>query len=164
MSIFDFVTKAGSKLGGKIFDIVSDDVDMTEVREISPEERANAVAKSIHENIDESGVLVQNLKVSVENDRATLNGRVATQACAEKITLVAGNQYGIGSVDCQLEVTKPEPEAKFYTVKSGDTLGKIAKNFYGDASKYPVIFEANQPMLADPDKIYVGQNLRIPAA
>lgn len=164
MSIFDFVTKAGSKLGGKIFDIVNNDVDMTEVKKIDPQELANARAKSIQENIEESGVLVQNLNVSVEGDRATLKGRVGTQGCAEKLTLVAGNQFGIGSVDCQLEVTKPEPEAKFYTVKSGDTLGKIAKNFYGDASKYPLIFEANQPMLADPDKIYVGQNLRIPAA
>ncbi|MGB5324334.1 MAG: peptidoglycan-binding protein LysM [Pseudomonadales bacterium] len=164
MSIFDFVTKAGSKLGGKIFDIVNDEKDMTEVKQIDPVELANARAKSIQENIEESGVVVQNLQVSVAGDRATLNGRVSTQGCAEKLTLIAGNQFGVGSVDCQLEVASPEPEAQFYTVRSGDTLGKIAKNFYGDASKYPLIFEANQPMLADPDKIYVGQNLRIPAA
>ena len=54
-------------------------------------------------------------------------------------------------------------EATFYTVKSGDTLGKIAQQQYGSASKYTVIFEANQPMLKDPDKIYPGQSLRIPA-
>jgi nucleoid-associated protein YgaU len=54
-------------------------------------------------------------------------------------------------------------EATFYTVKSGDTLGKIAQEQYGSASKYTVIFEANQPMLKDPDKIYPGQSLRIPA-
>jgi nucleoid-associated protein YgaU len=47
-------------------------------------------------------------------------------------------------------------------VVSGDTLSKIAKEYYGDAMKYPVIFEANQPMLTDPNKIYVGQVLRIP--
>ena len=45
---------------------------------------------------------------------------------------------------------------------SGDNLSKIAKKFYGDANKYPVIFEANKPMLKDPNKIYPGQNLRIP--
>ena len=45
---------------------------------------------------------------------------------------------------------------------SGDTLGKIAKNYYGNAMKYPVIFEANKPMLTHPDKIYPGQVLRIP--
>ena len=42
-------------------------------------------------------------------------------------------------------------------------MSKIAKQFYGNAMKYPVIFEANKPMLSDPDKIYPGQVLRIPA-
>ena len=48
------------------------------------------------------------------------------------------------------------------TVVKGDTLGKIAKEFYGNAAKYPLIFEANKPMLSHPDKIYPGQMLRIP--
>lgn len=56
-----------------------------------------------------------------------------------------------------------EPASKFYQVKPGDTLSKIAKEFYGDANKYGAIFEANKPMLSDPDKIYPGQTLRIPA-
>ena len=47
-------------------------------------------------------------------------------------------------------------------VKSGDTLSKIAKEHYGDANAYMRIFEANTPMLKHPDKIYPGQNLRIP--
>lgn len=51
----------------------------------------------------------------------------------------------------------------FYTVEKGDTLSKIAKQHYGDANKYQQIFEANKPMLSDPDKIYPGQVLRIPA-
>jgi len=55
------------------------------------------------------------------------------------------------------------PEATFHTVESGDTLGAIAKKAYGNAMKYPVIFEANKPMLSHPDKIYPGQVLRIPA-
>jgi nucleoid-associated protein YgaU len=49
-----------------------------------------------------------------------------------------------------------------YTVQSGDTLSKIAKQFYGDASKYNRIFEANRDKLSDPDKIQVGQSLTIP--
>ena len=53
-------------------------------------------------------------------------------------------------------------QSKTYTVQQGDTLSKIAKEFYGNASKYPQIFEANKPMLKDPDKIYPGQVLRIP--
>lgn len=66
-------------------------------------------------------------------------------------------------VDDRMAVGAPEPEATFYTVVSGDSLSKIAKAQYGDPMKYPVIFEANQPMLKDPDKIYPGQVLRIPA-
>ena len=46
---------------------------------------------------------------------------------------------------------------------SGDTLSAISKKYYGDANKYNVIFEANKPMLSDPNKIYPGQKLRIPA-
>lgn len=53
--------------------------------------------------------------------------------------------------------------SKAYTVQKGDTLSKIAKDFYGNANKYHQIFEANKPMLKDPDKIYPGQVLRIPA-
>jgi nucleoid-associated protein YgaU len=53
-------------------------------------------------------------------------------------------------------------EATFDTVQRGDTLSKIAREHYHDASKYPLIFEANRPMLKDPDKIYPGQLLRLP--
>ncbi len=95
-----------------------------------------------------------------------LTGEAPSQEALEKMVLCAGNQFGIGQVDCQLEVDAPEiagaPEATFYTVQSGDTLGKIAAEHYGAAGKYMVIFEANQPMLSDPNKIYPGQSLRIP--
>ncbi len=53
--------------------------------------------------------------------------------------------------------------SKTYTVESGDTLSGIAKKMYGDSGKYHQIFEANKPMLKDPDHIYPGQVLRIPA-
>lgn len=180
MGLFDFVTKAGSKLGGKIFDVIHDEVDITTPKEIPPEQLNKLRAKSITENIAESGVAVENLSVVVDGEKVTLGGKVQTQEISEKLTLIAGNQFGIGSVDCQLEVTSPGPQptpqqgqtvqpgqtvqsaTTFYTVKPGDTLSKIAKEFYGSASKYPVIFEANKPMLTDPNKIYVGQNLRIP--
>jgi len=67
-------------------------------------------------------------------------------------------------VDDRLAVDAPEPEpaAVMYTVVSGDTLSGIAKAQYGNAMKYVTIFEANKPMLEDPDKIYPGQVLRIP--
>ncbi len=162
MGLFDFVTKAGSKLGGKIFDVTHNEIDVTKPKEITPEKLNELRKKSIIENIKESGVNVEDLSVVVDGEQVTIGGKVKTQESCEKLTLVAGNQYGIGSVNCQLEVITPEPESTFYTVKPGDTLSKIAKQFYGSASKYPVIFEANKPMLTDPNKIYVGQNLRIP--
>ncbi|MCP3057312.1 LysM peptidoglycan-binding domain-containing protein [Myxococcus sp. K38C18041901] len=60
-----------------------------------------------------------------------------------------------------LTVTNAEPYG-LYTVKSGDTLGKLAKDIYGDAKLYPKIFEINKDQLTDPDKIKVGQKLKLP--
>ena len=61
-----------------------------------------------------------------------------------------------------VKASTPAKQPKLYTVKKGDNLSKIAQEVYGKASKYPVIFEANKPMLTHPDKIYPGQSLRIP--
>jgi uncharacterized protein YidB (DUF937 family) len=56
----------------------------------------------------------------------------------------------------------PEAQARTYTVVSGDTLSKIAKHYYGDANDWPKIFDANRDKLSNPDRINVGQVLRIP--
>jgi nucleoid-associated protein YgaU len=108
------------------------------------------------------GFEVEDLSIKVDDGVATISGKVNSQSDKEKIVLAVGNTAGIGRVDDRLEIENPEPEATFYTVKSGDSLSKIAKQHYGNAMKYPVIFEANKPMLTDPDKIYPGQVLRIP--
>jgi nucleoid-associated protein YgaU len=110
------------------------------------------------------GFQVNDLSVRVDGDTATVKGTVGNQADCEKIVLAVGNTEGIASVDDQLEVDNPEPEATYHTVERGDTLSAIAKKYYGNAMKYPVIFEANKPMLEDPDKIYPGQVLRVPPA
>lgn len=165
MGLFDFVTSAGSKLGEKIYNARHKDelAEITKPVEITPERLNELREKSIRENIGESNVVVQDLGVQVNGEKVVLTGKVSSQACSENLTLIAGNQHGISQVDCQLEVANPEPESTFYTVQSGDTLGKIAKAQYGDASQYMKIFEANKETLEDPDKIYVGQSLRIPA-
>ena len=93
---------------------------------------------------------------------ATVAGVAPDQATKEKVLLCCGNIAGVAAVNDMLVVDTPAPEAQFHTVVSGDSLSKIAKVFYGDAMKYPVIFEANKPMLSNPDKIYPGQLLRIP--
>ena len=68
----------------------------------------------------------------------------------------------VAKVDDQMTVMESAPASQFYTVKAGDTLSKIAQQFYGDDAQYQKIFKANQPMLKDPDEIFPGQTLRIP--
>jgi nucleoid-associated protein YgaU len=120
-------------------------------------------AAALSQLLQQMGFKGENLNVRVAGDRATLTGKVQSQEEREKLVLLVGNTQGIGTVDDQLQVARPEPEGTFYDVKPGDTLSKIAKQFYGDANQYHQIFEANRPMLKDPDEIYPGQKLRIPA-
>ncbi len=100
--------------------------------------------------------------VGFDGETVTLFGTATSQDDKEKAVLVAGNTEGVGTVDDNLEVEVPEPPAVYHTVVSGDTLSKIADVQYGVMRMYDVIFEANQPMLDHPDKIYPGQVLRIP--
>jgi nucleoid-associated protein YgaU len=175
MGLIDFAKSVGRKLG-----IGDDDDDKKpqpggkpvgkpqaapagptpqQVQDAKDRRRAAALVKLVND----MGLKVEDLGVRADGDKVTLTGTVASQADREKIVLLIGNTEGTGSVDDQLKVEKPEPEGQYYEVKSGDSLSKIAKQFYGDANKYPVIFEANKPMLKDPDEIYPGQKLRIPA-
>ena len=79
--------------------------------------------------------------------------------------LLRGYTVGVQTVENDIKPAKAEPESKFYTVKSGDTLWAIAEREYGTGhgAKYDVIFQANRPMLTHPNKIYPGQVLRVPA-
>jgi nucleoid-associated protein YgaU len=131
-----------------------------QVKDVMDRRRAGALVKLI----GDMGFQVDDLGVRVDGDTVTVSGQADTQANKEKIVLLVGNVEGIGHVDDQLTVANPEPAAVFYEVKPGDNLSKIAKHYYGDANKYPKIFEANKPMLKDPDEIYPGQRLRIPDA
>jgi nucleoid-associated protein YgaU len=65
------------------------------------------------------------------------------------------------TADITIDASLKVPET-FYTVVPGDSLSKIAKHYYGDANSYMKIFEANKDQLKDPNKINVGQKLRIP--
>ena len=82
----------------------------------------------------------------------------------EKIVLCCGNVAGVAKVNDMMSVDQSAPEATYYTVVAGDNLSKISKANYGDPNKYMKIFEANKPMLSNPDRIYPGQVLRIPPA
>ena len=97
-------------------------------------------------------------------DTVKIESKGADRETLEKLILAVGNIEGIAKVEADL----PEAEVEagkapvFHTVKKGETLSAIAKAYLGSASKYNAIFEANRPMLTDPDKIYPGQTLRIP--
>jgi nucleoid-associated protein YgaU len=157
MGLFTFIKNAGAKIfGGKT------DAEKA-AEELAAELKAEELAASrLEETINDLQLQVENLNVHIDDDKATVTGMAYDQATKEKVVLVVGNSEGIAMVDDQMTVEHVEPEAQFHTVVSGDTLGKIAKKYYGNAMKYPVIFEANKPMLKNPDLIYPGQVLRIP--
>lgn len=102
------------------------------------------------------------IDIRFDDGVAYIEGLVPDQETREKIILAVGNAEGVGRVNEEIEVDAQEPEAVMHTVVSGDTLWGIAQKVYGDGNRYPEIFEANQPMLTDPDLIFPGQVLRCP--
>ena len=118
----------------------------------------------LKKEVDDLGLKRDGVDIHVDDDgKVLVKGRGLTQEQKEKLILAVGNVDGVGEVEDNIEAADDAPAARFYTVKSGDSLSKIAKAMYGDPMRYPEIFEANTPMLKDPDKIYPGQVLRIPA-
>lgn len=150
MGLFSFIKEKGAKIFGK------------KEQEAPVEEKKTLQAQALLDYVKQLGLTYNKLKLSVTDDDVKVEGEVAAQEDAEKIILAIGNVEGVDQVDNLMTVATPAPQAKFYTVVSGDTLSKISKDFYADANKYNTIFEANKPMLSHPDKIYPGQVLRIP--
>lgn len=164
MGLFSFIKDAGEKLFGGKEAHAAPAPAATTAAPTADELNAKA-AKAIEAYITAQNLGTQNLQVQYDGSqgKVTVKGEAPTQAAKEKITLCCGNVASVTSVENLMTVTHPEPEAQYHDVVRGDTLSAIAKKFYGDANKYPKIFEANQPMLTHPDKIYPGQKLRIPA-
>ncbi len=155
MGIFDFFKKAGSS--------VFKNEEAEAAKEAAEAAAANARKESLLADIITStGIEIENLEVKLSGDLVTVHGSADSQSDKEKVILALGNIDGIAAVDDRITVEEQVEQSRFYTVKSGDTLSKIAKAQYGNAMKYMEIFEANQPMLEDPNKIYPGQVLRIP--
>lgn len=159
MGLFSFIKDAGAKVFGIGKTTAEEAADTAANNAAIAKEKATKLSNAV----ETLGFKVVDLNVEVSGDNATVWGQADSQATREKVILVLGNTEGIATVDDRMTVEIPEPEAQFHTVVKGDYLSKIAKKYYGDAMKYPVIFEANKPMLTDPDKIYPGQVLRIPA-
>lgn len=142
MGMFDFLKNVGASIFG----------------------RGKSEAEEIEQLLKtDLGDKLTDLKVEFNKGVVTLSGKADSHATKEKAVLLAGNIKGVEKVEDEgLIAPKPEEETEFYTVKKGDSLSKIAKAYYGNAMKYPVIFEANREVIKDPNLIYPGQVLRIP--
>lgn len=149
MGLFSFIKNAGTKVFGG-------------------SESAEDKAQKVQSHLSKYNFDLSDVKLSVEGEEVTVSGKAKNIHEKQRILATAGNVDGISSVNDNLTLKEalkieiPDLSKTMYTVKSGDTLSKISKEVYGDANAYNRIFEANRPMLSDPDKIYPGQVLYIP--
>jgi nucleoid-associated protein YgaU len=166
MGLLSFLKDAGEKLFGKGQAQAAQQAATSDPSPAKIAAANDAAAKAIEDyirsmNLDATGLLVE---FDGGTSTVTVRGIAPDQATKEKILLCCGNVAGVASVNDQMSVEQPVEESRYYEVKRGDTLSKIAKDHYGNANAYMKIFEANRPMLSHPDKIYPGQTLRIPPA
>jgi len=165
MSLISFVKEAGEKLFGRGSAQAAMKESAASPADAAKSKAANdAAGDAILDYIKSQSLSATGLTVTFDGATSTVSlfGVAPDQATKEKIALAAGNVAGVSAVNNMMSVDQSAPEAHFYTVVSGDSLSKISKAQYGDANKYMAIFEANKPMLSDPNKIYPGQKLRIP--
>ena len=159
MGLFSFIKEAGEKLfGGK-------EVEQAAASSAPNIAELNQKAgDAIKTYIEKQNLGLSGLGVTFDGatGKVTLSGNAPSEEAAEKAGLAAGNVASVSSVDNNLQYPAGTA-SQYHDVVSGDTLSAIAKKYYGDANKYMAIFEANKPMLSDPNKIYPGQKLRIPA-
>ena len=109
----------------------------------------------------------------VQDDKLVMQGAAPNQDIKNEVwTAIKAVDPNFSDLTCEISIDSSLPApaaaaaaatARKYTVKPGDSLSKIAKEFYGDASQYTRIFEANQDQLDDPNKVQAGQELNIPA-
>src|SRR6476646_5082417 len=126
--------------------------------------------------IQQKGVVLAHLHV--QDNKLFIQGSAPSEEIKNEVwNQIKAADAQFSAVSCELKVdpslSQPQAAAaaaaggggtadQTYTVKSGDTLSKIAKQFYGNANDYNKIFEANKDQLSSPDRINVGQELKIP--
>ncbi len=189
MGVFDFVKEAGAKvgIGESKEEAAAREAAEAKAAKDAASERAAAVQERLRkrksaaaqaermENFEEAkkaiglegyvnklGLEVKNLDIRFDDGTAKITGEVPDQGALEKLVLAVGNCDGVETVEEDLKVVSPSAQSSLHVVVSGDTLWKLAADYLGDGNRYPEIFEANQPMLDDPNKIFVGQVLRVP--
>jgi LysM repeat protein len=126
--------------------------------------------------IQQKGVVLSHLHV--QDNKLFIQGSAPSEEIKNDVwnqIKAADAQFSDLTCDLKVDSSLPQPRAaaaaaaagggassQTYTVKAGDTLSKIAKQFYGDANAYNKIFEANKDQLSSPDRINAGQELKIP--
>jgi nucleoid-associated protein YgaU len=143
MGLFDFVRDIGKKVFGS---------------DAEAEEKIKAEIESANPGVSDLDV-----QYEPQSGTVKLSGNAESTAAMEKAVLMAGNVQGVSQVEVAGLQHPPEEErVEYYVIEKGDTLSKIAKQFYGDANKYPRLFEANREVIKDANLIYPGQKIRIP--
>ena len=149
MGLFEFVGNMGKKLFG-------------------PNTPKDDAAAKIKAEIESANLGIKDLQVGFQDGMCSLAGECPSAGSMQKAVLIAGNVERVTGVDiAKLRVPPALPEeekVEYYVIKSGDTLSKIARQYYGDANKYPAIFEANREVIKKADLIFPGQKIRIPLA
>lgn len=162
MGLFSFVKEAGKKIFG------SHEEETAKNPSVQPDVIAQQQKDAVKRYIDSVGLDIKDFDFTLDGaGKLTLTGECATKADYEKVAVTAGNIAGISEVDNNMTIGATETiehkDSSYYTVAKGDSLWKIAVANYNDGTKYPILFEANKPMIKDEDEIYPGQVLRIPA-
>ena len=184
MGLFSFAEKAGEKLreavtGGGApneaelradlqkngitiqnldLDVKGDTVRITGIADTNAEREKAILVLGNRKDVDQ-----------VDDDIRILQPRRANLGTGQQTTMATGGPTVAGGLGAQAQSqSQNQPrvpdadETRFHRVQSGETLSKIAAQYYGESNKYTQIFEANRPLLKDPDHIYPGQMLRVP--
>jgi len=144
MGLIDFVKRAGKRLG------IGDDDDKAPPADV------------LRKEVERHGLDTRDVDIAVKGDEVELSGQKMADELREKIIVAVGNIAGVARVNDKIKAETEEDGSTFHTVEKGETLWGISKKHYENGAHYNKIFEANRPMLSDPDKIYPGQVLRIP--
>lgn len=157
MAIWDFVKDAGKSVFGK-----AEAATPTAPAETpDPKADTNRKVEALKAELRALNLDGNDVHLTLRGDTIKVESRGADRETMEKLILALGNIDGIAKVEADLPEEAKAPV--FHTVQKGETLSAIAKQYLGSANAYHDIFKANRPMLSDPDKIYPGQVLRIPA-
>ncbi len=170
MGLFQFIKDVGSKISGK--------VDAQAVEEKIKTDLGSQIIELTAEVNEGEVVLTGTCESNAAKEKAVLiagNIKGVSSVNYFKLRVADGTSSDTSDEEAekaideaadsdekQADEDSSSEETEFYTIASGDTLSKLAKRYYGDAGKYTVIFDANLEVIKDPDKIYVGQTIRIP--